>query len=80
MSDKTKLQDEELENVTGGRITYTWDGTSGTIGLNGNNRYILLDKDEFVKYWNSEAGNKSDAEILTYLIQNKIAKKPDKNA
>lgn len=76
MSNKIELLDEELENVAGGQITYSWDGNSGKIGMNGKNRYILLDKDAFISYWKGEGKGKSDAEVLTYLINNGIAKKP----
>ena len=77
MSNKVELFGEDLEAVTGGNITYTWDGSSGTIGLNGNNRYILVNKDAFIYYWKSVAGTCSDAQVLTYLIQNGYAKKPE---
>lgn len=76
MSGKYELTDEELDFVNGGDITYTWNGTSGTIGVNGNNKFILVDKAAFVEYYNSVHGTVSDGAILAYLIRNGIAKKP----
>lgn len=77
MSDKIKLLDEELDDVTGGRITYTWDGTQGSLGINGNNPYILLDKQAFINYYNSvkDSGMK-DAEIIKNLRSKGIIKLP----
>lgn len=73
---KVELFDEELDDVTGGKITYTWDGTSGTIGINGNNNLILIDKDAFVTYYKSvqDQGLK-DSQILKNLIAKGIVKK-----
>lgn len=75
MSNKIELNDEELDLVNGGDITYTWNGTSGRIGINGDNKFILVDKDAFVAYYDSVHGQQSDGQILTYLIKNGIAKK-----
>lgn len=71
-----KLQDDDLDLVSGGQITYTWDGSSGTIGMDGFNPFALLDMDGFVAYYNSVHGTMSDAEILTNLMaQGIIAKR-----
>lgn len=73
MSKINELSDEMLENVVGGEITYTWDGSQGTIGINGYNPFILLDKDAFISYYNSVKGSGiTEAEVLTYLFNNKI--------
>lgn len=73
---KVELFDEELDDVTGGKITYTWDGTSGTIGINGNNNLILIDKDAFVSYYKSVQGQGlKDSQILKTLLAKGIAKK-----
>lgn len=70
MSKPNELTDEMLENVVGGEITYTWDGTQGTIGINGYNPFILLNKDAFITYYNSVKGTGiTEAEVLTYLLQ-----------
>lgn len=74
MSDKIELRDEELENVSGGNITFTWDGTSGTIGLDGNNVFILVDRDAYLSYFNEVHGTMTDGEILRNLLAQGIAK------
>lgn len=75
MANRVEIFDDDLANVNGGRITYTWDGTVGTIGLNGNNAFILLDKNAFVSYYNSVKDTATDAEVLTALMQKGIIKK-----
>ena len=74
MADKVELKNEELDFVSGGDITYTWNGTSGTIGIDGNNVFILVDKDAFVEYYNKVHGKETDGNILRYLLANNIAK------
>ncbi len=74
--DKKELTDAMLENVSGGEITYTWDGTQGTIGINYNNPFILLDKDAFISYYNSVKGTGvKESEVLTHLLNEGIIKK-----
>lgn len=78
MSNKIELCDELLNDVTGGQITYTWDEAAqiGTIGINDNNPFILLDKAAFVEYYNSVKGTGiKESAILNYLLKNKIIKK-----
>ena len=76
MSSREYLLDEELENVTGGKITYTWDGSAGTIGINGNNAFVLLDKDAFVSYYNSVKGTGiKESQVLKNLLAKGIIKK-----
>lgn len=76
MSNKVELHEEELDNVTGGDITYTWNGTSGRIGINGNNVFILVNKTAFIEYYNSVHGTGvKDADILKYLLAHGIATK-----
>lgn len=71
---KVELFDEELNDVTGGRITYTWDGNKGTIGINGNNNLTLIDKDAFVSYYKSVQGTgMKDSQILKDLLAKGIA-------
>ena len=71
-----ELFDEDLDAVSAGQITYTWDGTSGTIGINGYNPFILVDKDGFVEYFKSTEGKLKDSEVLNYLVAKGIIKKP----
>ncbi len=72
---KMELHDDELDLVTGGDITYTWNGTSGTVGINGNNPFILVNKPAFVTYLNKVHGTMTDAEILTNLLAQGVIKK-----
>lgn len=73
--EKIELHDNEMEAVSGGRITYTWDGNTGTIGIDGDNRFILLSKDAFVSYYKSVEGTMKDSQILTNLFNQGIIKK-----
>lgn len=65
---KVELNKEEMELVAGGDITYTWNGESGTIGINGKNPFILVDKQGFIDYLNEVHGTMTDAEILSNLL------------
>lgn len=76
MAEKIKLNEEELDDINGGQITYTWDGSSGTIGRNGNNRYKLIDKAAFIKYYNENKDTMSEATIIKNLLAKGIAKAP----
>lgn len=76
MSDKYELHDEELDNVSGGRITYTWDGHEGSLGMNGVNKYKLFDKNAFLAVYNEMFGKYSDADIIRRLREKGIIKKP----
>lgn len=75
MSNKVELNDEELDLVNGGDITYTWNGTSGRIGIDGNNAFILVDKQAFINYYNTAHGKETDGNILRYLLAHGIARK-----
>lgn len=76
MSNKVEITDFELENVTGGKITYTWDGTQGSIGINGNNNFVLLDKDAFGAYYSKHKDTMSEVDILKNLYAQHIIVKP----
>ena len=76
MSDRIKLNDEEMDLVSGGDITYTWKDGKGTIGLDGFNPFILVDKQAYLDYFNSVKGTMTDGEILRNLLAMGIAKKP----
>jgi hypothetical protein len=75
MSNKVELFDEQLDAVSGGNITYTWDGEVGTIGMNEYNPYILVDKEAFLEYYNENHATMKDSQILRYLLENGIARK-----
>ena len=72
---RTELNEQVLEDVSGGNITYTWNGTSGTIGINGNNAFVLVDKSAFVSYYKSVQGTMKDSQILTNLLNQGVIKK-----
>lgn len=76
MDKRIEINEEDLPNVTGGNITYTWDGTQGSLGMNGTNPYTLVDKDAFVKTYNELKDTKSDAEIIRALREAGIIRKP----
>lgn len=76
MSDKIEIREDELEAVNGGAITYTWDGHQGSLGMNGVNKYQLLDKSAFLQVYNEMFGKYSDADIIRTLREKGIIKKP----
>ena len=76
MSDRSIINDEQLDNVSGGKITYTWDGSEGTLGMNGNNKYKLLDKSKFISIYNEMKDDYSDADIIRELREQGVIKKP----
>ncbi len=79
MSDRIEINDELLGDVSGGAITYTWDGNQGSLGMNGRNPYQLLNKDAFLKVYNEMFGKSSDAEIIKELFKQGIIIVPPKN-
>lgn len=76
MSDKREILDFELENVTGGKITYTWNGTEGSIGINGNNNFVLVNKDAFGEYYSKYKDTLPEVQILRNLYAQGIIRKP----
>lgn len=76
MSNKQEILDAELDNISGGQITYTWDGTQGSIGINGYNNFILLNKDAFGKYYMEVKDTMPEKEILKNLLAQNIIARP----
>ena len=76
MSDRIEIEDELLDNIDGGAITYTWDGNQGSLGVNGNNPYQLVDKSKFLEIYNDMFGKYNDAEIIKELKKQGVVKKP----
>jgi len=69
MSNRTMIDENSLEEIVGGNITYTWRNGTGTCGLNGNNTYTFSDKTAFlnaVKQYYTKG--MSDQELLNKLI------------
>jgi hypothetical protein len=75
MSDRMEIKDEQLDNINGGAITYTWNGTTGSLGVDGNNVFTLHNKDAFLEVYNSMFGKYSDVEIIKELKARKIITK-----
>ena len=73
---KIDIREEDLDNVTGGKITYTWNGTEGSIGINGNNNFKLLNKDAFVSYYAENKETMTEKDILKNLAAMGIIVKP----
>ena len=76
MGNRININDDQLEAINGGAITYTWDGNSGSLGIDGVNKYKLLDKGRFLEVYNDMFGEYSDAEIIKELRNQGIIKKP----
>lgn len=76
MTSKVEINDD-LDAISGGKITYTWDGTKGSIGINGYNNFVLLDKDAFGAYYAEHKDTMTEKEILKNLFAANIIKRPD---
>ncbi len=76
MSDKFEIRDEELDEINGGAITYTWDGEQGSLGMNGKNKYKLVDKAAFLDVYKKMFGKTSDVDIIKELYAQGIIQKP----
>ncbi len=76
MSDRIQINDEQLDEINGGAITYTWDGQQGSLGINGNNGYVLLNKGAFLSVYNEMFGKYTDTQIIKELRNRGIIKAP----
>jgi hypothetical protein len=74
MSERFEINDELLEEVVGGNLTYTWSGGKGTCGLNNNNKWKFNDKEKFETFMNDCFQNKhmTDVETLKAMVDAKI--------
>ena len=70
MSNRIQLDDEMLEDVAGGNLTYTWFGGQGTCGLNNNNKWKFTDKVKFESFMKDCMQNKkmSDVDTLKAML------------
>lgn len=70
MDNRIELNDEMLDEVVGGNLTYTWFGGQGTCGLNNNNKWEFTDKDRFVSFMKDCMINKkmTDVETLQAMV------------
>ena len=76
MSERFELKEEQIDSINGGAITYTWDGTQGSLGINGKNVYKLVNKEKFIKIYNEMKADYSDAEIIKELRNQKVIQNP----
>ena len=70
MANRVELSEDLLEDVVGGKITYTWSNGAGTCGLSGNNKYKFNDKTKFLNFLSDCLINKgmTDVEALTAAL------------
>jgi hypothetical protein len=47
MGDRIQIDENALNNVVGGKVTYTWGNGKGTCGLNGKNTYKFDSLEKF---------------------------------
>ena len=66
-SKRIELNDETVETVAGGKITFTWTGSTGTIGLNGNMDHTLNDYNAFITYYQENKATLGEQTILNNL-------------
>ena len=71
---KTELNNNDLENIIGGKIEHTWDnsnGGSGTIWITARNPRVYSFNNHYVITYISEKQNEgwSDQEIMDKLVE-----------
>ena len=73
MGNRIEINDDVLENVVGGNITFDWDGKIGHCGLNGDKSYTFNSRSAFVAAVTAcyQAGM-SDVECLNKLKADKV--------
>ena len=67
MGSRKEIMESELSKISGGEITYTWNGEEGSIGINGCNNFKLLDKDGFISYYKKVKDSMPEKDILKNL-------------
>lgn len=70
MANRMELNEELLDGVVGGNLTYTWFGGQGTCGLNNNNKWKFTDKNAFENMMNDCMRTKgmTDVETLQAML------------
>lgn len=76
MSNRVEITEDNLQRVSGGAITYTWDGEQGSLGINGRNIYTLVDKKGFLEVYHEMFGKYNDLEIIAVLKEKGYIYKP----
>ena len=76
MADKQKIADSMLDDVTGGKLTFSWDGETGRCGMDGNDRFVYTDKEAFEALLRKCIQNNglSDVETLRELFVSGIVR------
>ena len=70
MAEHILIDEELLDEVVGGNLTYTWFGGQGTCGLNNNNKWKFSDKVKFESFMQDCLQNKkmSDVDTLKAML------------
>ncbi len=69
MAERIQLNDEILESVSGGNITFTWRYGKGTCGLNGDYSYSFDDRNAFLaKIKECYANGMNDSQTIDALV------------
>lgn len=74
MAEHIRIDEELLDEVVGGNLTYTWFGGKGTCGLNNNNKWKFSNKETFETFMKDCMQNKgmNDVETLKAMVAAKI--------
>ena len=65
MANRMQINDDMLEEVVGGNLTYTWFGGQGTCGLNNNNKWKFSNKVKFESFMKDCMQNKGMTDVQT---------------
>ena len=65
MSEHVRIDEELLDEVVGGNLTYTWFGGQGTCGLNNNNKWKFTNKELFESFMKDCMQNKGMTDVET---------------
>ena len=69
MANRVQLDDNMMETVTGGNITFTWRYEKGTCGLNGDYSYSFTDRGAFLAKIKECYGNgMNDVQTINELV------------
>ena len=67
------LNDEVMNDVVGGKITFDWDGATGHCGLNGDKSYTFTNNQRFLEYaFKCYQQGMSDAACLQGMVDEGI--------
>ena len=71
MSNRVQINEEALEKITGGNITFDWNGAEGHCGLNGDKSYSFDNRTTFVSaVMQCYQAGMTDVQCLNELIAN----------